>query len=104
MHVLQFTFKILTIIGCWQPKSWSSYRLTVYNVYTIYTIVILLHAFLITQFLNIIWNVDNAEEFTENFYATLATFVSCSKMLSLLVNRNNINTLTNILVEKPYTH
>ncbi|XP_025265984.1 odorant receptor Or1-like [Camponotus floridanus] len=101
MRVLQFTFKILTIIGCWQPESWSSCMRTVYDVYTVF-IVILLHTFLITQFLDIIWNVDNAEDFTENFYATLATFVSCSKMLSLLLNRNNIDTLTNILVEKPY--
>lgn len=102
MRVLQFTFKLLTIVGCWRPESWSSLCMRiVYDTYTIFMI-ILLYTFLVSQFLDIIWNVENAEEFTENFYATLASVVSCSKMLSLLVNRNNINALTNVLVEKPY--
>ncbi|CAL1676380.1 unnamed protein product [Lasius platythorax] len=102
MRVLQFTFKILTIVGCWRPESWSSLCMRiVYDAYTVFMI-ILLYTFLVSQFLDIIWNVESAEDFTENFYATLASVVSCSKMLSLLVNRNNINTLTNILVEKPY--
>jgi len=102
MRVLQFTFKILSIVGCWRPESCSSYCMRiVYDTYTVF-MVILLYTFLISQFLDIIWNVDNTEDFTENFYAALASVVSCSKMLSLLVNRNNINTLTNILIEKPY--
>ncbi|KAL6422685.1 hypothetical protein ACFW04_010728 [Cataglyphis niger] len=102
MHVLQFTFKILTLVGCWRPESWSSLSMhIIYDAYTVFMI-ILLYTFLVSQFLDIIWNVDNAEEFTENFYATLASVVSCSKILSLLVNRNNINTLANILVEEPY--
>ncbi|XP_072753272.1 odorant receptor 33a-like isoform X2 [Anoplolepis gracilipes] len=102
MRILQCTFKILTFIGCWRPESWSSlYMRIFYDAYTVFMI-ILLYTFLVSQFFDIIWNVDNAEEFTENFYATLASVVSCSKMLSLLVNRNNIHTLTNILVEKPY--
>ncbi|XP_014476205.1 PREDICTED: odorant receptor 46a, isoform A-like [Dinoponera quadriceps] len=62
----------------------------------------LLYTFLVSQFLDIIWNVDNPDDFTENFYATLASVVSCSKMLSLLMNRDNIDTLTNVLTEKPY--
>ncbi|XP_077264620.1 odorant receptor 46a-like [Temnothorax americanus] len=102
MRILQLTFKILTIVGCWRPQSCSSSCLRiVYDTYTVF-FVILLHTFLVSQFLDIIWNVDNAEDFTENFYATLASVVSCSKMLSLLVNRKNINMLTNVLLEKPY--
>lgn len=102
MRTLQLTFKILTIVGCWRPQLCSSFCLRiVYDVYTVFMI-ILLYTFLVSQFLDIIWNVDNAEDFTENFYATLASVVSCSKMLSLLVNRENINMLTNILVKKPY--
>ncbi|XP_071631656.1 uncharacterized protein [Temnothorax longispinosus] len=102
MRILQLTFKILTIVGCWRPQSCSSSCLRiVYDTYTV-LFVILLHTFLVSQFLDIIWNVDNAEDFTENFYATLASVVSCSKMLSLLVNRKNINMLTNVLLEEPY--
>ncbi|XP_070518472.1 odorant receptor 46a-like [Cardiocondyla obscurior] len=102
MRILHLTFKILTFIGCWRPQSCSSfYFRIIYDAYTIFMI-ILLYTFLISQFLDIIWNVENAEDFTENFYATLASVVSCSKMLSLLVNRKNINTLINVLVEEPY--
>ncbi|XP_026828459.1 uncharacterized protein LOC105276316 [Ooceraea biroi] len=102
MRILQLTFKILTFIGCWRPESWSSlYLRMVYGAYTIFMI-ILLYTFLMSQFLDIIWNVDNAEDFTENLYVMLASVVSCSKMLSLLVNRRNIYALTNILIEKPH--
>lgn len=102
MRVLRFTFKLLTIIGCWRPESWSSrYMRITYDAYTIF-MVVLLYTFLVSQFLDIIWNVDNPDDFTENFYATLASVVSCSKMLSLLVNRNNIDTLTNVLAQRPY--
>ncbi|XP_028047918.1 odorant receptor Or1 [Monomorium pharaonis] len=102
MHVLQLTFKILTIVGCWRPKSCSSFYLRlIYDAYTVFMI-ILLYTFLVSQFLDIIWNVDNAKDFTENFYATLASVVSCSKMLSLLINRKNINKLTNVFLERPY--
>jgi hypothetical protein len=102
MRVLQFTFKLLTIVGCWRPESWSSlFMRIVYDAYTIF-LVILLYTFLVSQFLDIIWNVHNTEDFTENFYATLALVVSCTKMLSLLVNQNNINMLTNILIKEPY--
>lgn len=102
MRVLQLTFKILTIIGCWRPQACSSFCLRIiYDAYTIFMFV-LLYTFLISQFLDLIWNVDNAEDFTENFYVMLSSVVSCSKMLSLLVNRKNINMLTNVLIEDPY--
>ncbi|XP_018403362.1 PREDICTED: uncharacterized protein LOC108780224 [Cyphomyrmex costatus] len=102
MHVLQLTFKILTLVGCWRPQSCSSlYLRIIYDAYTVFMI-ILLYTFLISQFLDIVWNVDNAEDFTENLYAMMASVVSCSKMLSLLVNRKNINMLINVLIEKPY--
>lgn len=102
MRVLEFPFKLLTIVGCWRPELWSSlYMRVVYNAYTVF-MVILLYTFLVSQFLDIIWNVDNAADFAENFYATLASVVSCSKMLSLLVNRNNINLLTKKLLKEPY--
>jgi len=102
MSILQLTFKILVIVGCWRPRSCSSFYLRiVYDLYTIF-ITMLMYTFLASQFLDIIWNVDNAEDFTENFYAMLASVISCSKVLSLLVNRKNIKMLINVLIEKPY--
>lgn len=102
MHGMQLTFKVLTAVGCWRPQSWSSWWMRiVYNAYTFF-IIILLYSFLISQILDIVLNVQNTDDFTENFYATLASIVSCSKLLSLLVNRSNIDMLVNLLIEKPY--
>ncbi|XP_032691308.1 odorant receptor 46a-like [Odontomachus brunneus] len=53
----------------------------------------------VSQFLDIIWNVNSPDDFTENFYATLASVVSCSKMLSLLPLYRNKTLFYTILVE-----
>ncbi|XP_018052201.1 PREDICTED: uncharacterized protein LOC108689776 [Atta colombica] len=51
--------------------------------------------------MDLILTVDNADDFSENFYVMLAMFVSCCKMFSLLRNRNNITMLIDILMKKP---
>ncbi|XP_072754227.1 uncharacterized protein [Anoplolepis gracilipes] len=101
MRVLEFTFKILTICGCWTPNSWtSSYRCLLYHVYTIF-IFVLISTFTLSQFLDLILIVDNPDDFTDNFYMLLAMIVSCFKMSSLLLNRSNIAMLTDTLMKKP---
>ncbi|XP_011705957.1 PREDICTED: odorant receptor Or1-like [Wasmannia auropunctata] len=99
MRVLDFTFKFLIICGCWQPDSWtSSYKRLIYHVHTFFVFV-LINTFTLSQLLDIILTVDNAADFTDNFYMLLAMFVSCCKMLSMLVNRKNIAKLRSILME-----
>ncbi|KAG5326078.1 OR46A protein, partial [Acromyrmex heyeri] len=101
MSLLEFTFKILSSCGCWIPNSWMSpHRRLIYHVYTIF-ILLLINTFTLSQFLDIILIVDNSEDFMDNFYMLLAMIVSCFKMFSLLINRNNIAMLTNILINKP---
>ncbi|XP_026828395.1 odorant receptor 46a-like isoform X2 [Ooceraea biroi] len=101
MHVLDSTFKFLTICGCWRPNSWtSSCKSMIYRMHTIF-ILALVNTFTLSQLLDIIFIVDNADEFTDNFYMLLAMFVSCCKMLSMLINRKNITMLINIVMEKP---
>ncbi|KAH0947009.1 OrE15CTE, partial [Eciton burchellii] len=102
MHILELTFKILMISGFWRPQSWSSFNLRViYSAYTIFVFT-LMHTFLMFQFFDIIWNVNNVADFIENFYMILFSFLSCTKMLNILAHRNNILMLTNILIEKPH--
>jgi hypothetical protein len=102
MPILELTFKILMVTGFWRPPSWSSFPLRViYSAYTIFSLS-LMHMFLMSQFFDIIWNVNNAEDFTENFYITLSSVLSCSKMLNILAHRNSIVTLINMLIEKPH--
>ncbi|XP_018337039.1 PREDICTED: putative odorant receptor 85d [Trachymyrmex septentrionalis] len=71
-----------------------------YDVYTI-LIVLLINTFTLSQLMDLILTVDNADDFSENFYVILAMFVSCCKMFSLLRNRNNIAMLIDILMKKP---
>ncbi|XP_067207946.1 odorant receptor 4-like isoform X2 [Linepithema humile] len=56
---------------------------------------------MLSQLMDIVFTVNNTDDFTDNFYVMLAMFVSCCKMFSLLKNRNNIAMLINILMEKP---
>ncbi|XP_067207945.1 putative odorant receptor 85d isoform X1 [Linepithema humile] len=101
MNILMFTFKVLTICGCWLPISWTSrYKRIIYHVYTI-SIIFLTNTFMLSQLMDIVFTVNNTDDFTDNFYVMLAMFVSCCKMFSLLKNRNNIAMLINILMEKP---
>ncbi|XP_011705963.1 PREDICTED: odorant receptor 94a-like [Wasmannia auropunctata] len=101
-QVLEFTLKILTIVGCWPPNSWTSLcKRTVYNAYTAF-VILLLFTFMLSQLMDVILNVDNTDDFTDTFYIMLAIFISCCKMVGLLINRKNIGLLTNILTEKPF--
>ncbi|XP_077264606.1 odorant receptor 10-like isoform X5 [Temnothorax americanus] len=102
MQVLEFTLKILTVVGCWPPNSWTTLcKRTVYNIYTTF-VVLLLCTFLLFQLLDIILNVDNTDDFTDTFYFMLAMVNSCCKIVGLLINRKNIRILTNILTQKPF--
>lgn len=102
MSVLTFTFKVLTICGCWPPNSWTSwYKRIIYDAYTI-LIVVIINIFTLSQLMDLILSVDNVDDFAENFYVMLSMFVSCCKMFSLLRNRDNISILIDTLMKKPY--
>jgi len=102
MPVLEFTLKILTVVGCWPPGSWTSLcKLTVYDAYTVF-IILLLFTFMLSQLIDVILNVDNTDDFTDTFYIMLAMIISCCKMIGLLVNRESIGILINILTQKPF--
>ncbi|KAL0116278.1 hypothetical protein PUN28_011243 [Cardiocondyla obscurior] len=101
MRILDSTFKFLTFCGCWRPDSWSSpCKRIIYHMHT-FVVVMLINTFTLSQLLDIILTVDNADDFTDNFYVLLAMVVSCCKLCSMLVNQKNIATLTNILTERP---
>jgi len=101
MQVLNFTFRILMICGCWIPDSCTTlYKRLVYHFYTI-LILLLIHTFMLSQLMDLILTVDNPDDFTDNFYMLLAMIVSCCKMFTLLMNRSNIAILIDILVRKP---
>ncbi|XP_032691306.1 uncharacterized protein LOC116853990 [Odontomachus brunneus] len=102
-RVLQFPLITLTIAGCWPPNSCSTFcKRAVYNVYTI-IVASLLFTFMVPQFMDIVLNVDNADDFTDTFYVMLAMVIAFCKILGLLLNRKNIEMIMGALVEKPFS-
>nr|XP_012230269.1 PREDICTED: odorant receptor 49b-like [Linepithema humile] len=63
--------------------------------------ILLLNTFLLSQFMDLIMTVENADDFSDNFFVLLAMLISCCKLFSMLANRKNIIKFTNILTEKP---
>lgn len=63
--------------------------------------ILLLNTFLLSQFMDLIMTVENADDFSDNFFVLLAVLISCCKLFSMLVNRKNIIKFTNILTEEP---
>ncbi|XP_072753280.1 odorant receptor Or1-like [Anoplolepis gracilipes] len=101
MQVLEFTFKVLTICGCWRPESWTSmYKRIIYRVYTV-LVILLVNSFALSQFMDAIFIAENPDDLSDNFCIMLPMIISSYKMLSLLVNHESIVKLTNILTKEP---
>ncbi|KAK1122366.1 hypothetical protein K0M31_009588 [Melipona bicolor] len=54
------------------------------------------------QFVDLIFIVETQDEFCDNVYLTLAFFISCLKMYSVLSSRENITAMTNMLESAPF--
>ncbi|KAI4483601.1 hypothetical protein M0804_007861 [Polistes exclamans] len=103
MTVVKSTFIILGICGCWRPMSWSLsfYKRHIYNFYTIF-IAFLVTTLSLTQIVGIILNANENDDISDDVYVFLAHFVSCFKMLTLVINRNNIVNLIVTLENEPH--
>ncbi|XP_043264937.1 uncharacterized protein LOC122404778 [Colletes gigas] len=56
----------------------------------------------ITEFLDLAFNVDNPDDFSDNIYVTLEMIVICFKMCSLSLKRKNIAILIDTLQRTPF--
>lgn len=102
MHVLQFTLIICALAGCWQPLSWTSlFKHIIYKTYAIF-LISSLYAFLMSQFVDIILNVGNSDQFVDALYMMLTILVAGYKQAYMWIDRNNIKMLINVLTEKPF--
>ncbi|XP_070518436.1 odorant receptor 46a-like isoform X4 [Cardiocondyla obscurior] len=102
MQALKFTFLIVTFVGCFRPLSWTSvFRRTVYNLYRIFIITIL-YIFAFLQFMDLLLNVDNPDDFTNILYMALNVSVSGFKLLIMWLNYSSITTLIITLDEEPF--
>ncbi|XP_053997915.1 odorant receptor 46a-like [Hylaeus anthracinus] len=103
MYIFRWTFMLLTLCGCLPPASWTSpFKKFLYNIYTIF-LVFLVHSLVLTQILDIVFNCENQDDFSDNFYLTVGVFVSCCKMCNLLTSHKNYAILIETLQEEPLT-
>ncbi|XP_012230984.1 odorant receptor 46a-like [Linepithema humile] len=102
MRVLKFTLLVCAFAGCWQPSSWTSlFKHIIYKTYAMF-LVSALYIFSISQFMNMIFNVENSDEFTNSLYMMLTVFVAGYKQVYMWVDRKNIMVIFNVLNEKPF--
>lgn len=102
MRLLKFTLLVCGFAGCWQPPSWTSlFKHIIYKTYAMF-LVSALFIFSISQFMNIILNVENSDEFTDSLYMMLTVFVAGYKQVYMWVDRKNIIVIFNVLNEKPF--
>ncbi|XP_029159903.1 uncharacterized protein LOC114931920 [Nylanderia fulva] len=100
--LLKFSLVLLAITGCRQPESWTFlYKYTLYNIYTM-ILVLLLYTFTFTQFMDIVLNVGNPEEFTSVIYIMMTVFVASFKLSNMLMNRKSVSDIINTLIDKPF--
>ncbi|XP_043264939.1 odorant receptor 46a-like [Colletes gigas] len=103
MRLLRSIFTILALCGCSRPPSWTSpIKKCLYTVYTSF-VLIMVHSLVISQILDIAFNVDNQDDFSENFYLTLGVFISCCKLCTLLLHRDNYATMVQTLQKEPFS-
>lgn len=103
MQTLKFTLTLCAISGCWQPLSWTSpSKQIMYNGYRV-LLICLISAFAISQFMNIILNINNSDEISDSMYMTLAVFIGTYKLIILWKNDKNIIAIINALAEKPFS-
>ncbi|KAL6422681.1 hypothetical protein ACFW04_010725 [Cataglyphis niger] len=100
--LLKITLVFLTFAGCWRPMSWTSlYKYRLYNVYTI-ILILLLYTFAISQFMDIVLNGSNPEEFTSVLYIMMTVCVASFKITNIFMNRRNVVEIINTLTDKPF--
>lgn len=102
MRALTFTLAICAVAGFWQPSSWTSlFKHVIYKTYAIF-LMSSLYTFSMSQFINIILNVDNSDEFTDSIYMMLTVFIAGYKQICMWIDGKNIATIINLLTEIPF--
>ncbi|XP_011869943.1 PREDICTED: odorant receptor Or1-like isoform X2 [Vollenhovia emeryi] len=101
MQLLSLNFLFYTIGGVWRPIKWSSKCSThLYSMLTFFTMY-LLNFSVLTQLLDIIFIVDNMDDFATNLLMLLSAITAFCKAATAITRRSEIISLIKILQEKP---
>lgn len=102
MSVLKFSLTVLAVAGCWRPTSWTSlFKTIMYNTYSL-SVVLILYTFAITQIMELILNVDDADTFGNALFNVITSLLACYKAIVIQKSHESIITLINNLTETPF--
>ncbi|XP_011633607.2 uncharacterized protein LOC105424845, partial [Pogonomyrmex barbatus] len=95
-------FLMYTVGGIWRPIEWSSSGAKL--LYSIFTFIIVLSEYflVLTQFMDIIFVVNNIDDFATNTLMFFTIVAVCCKATVVVLRRNAIINLVKILLEAPY--
>ncbi|CAK9820171.1 Odorant receptor 94b [Anthophora quadrimaculata] len=103
MNILKSTSLLLKICGCYQPGSWRTpFKRSLYNIYTVIYL-LFLSSFVLCQILDIVFNVENQDDFSDNFSITAVVFLTWFKLSVILIRRGNFVFLIDMLDSKPFS-
>ncbi|XP_012059527.1 PREDICTED: putative odorant receptor 71a [Atta cephalotes] len=101
MQILSLNFLIYNLCGMWRPNEWSSNGAKLlYNVFT-FMVIFSEYFLVVTQFMDIILIVDNIDDFATNTLMFLTIVAVCCKATIVVIRRNAINNLMQLLMETP---
>ncbi|KYN07124.1 Putative odorant receptor 13a [Cyphomyrmex costatus] len=101
MQILSLNFLLYTITGLWRPIEWSSKCFkSLYSVYTFLTMYLFTY-FLLTHLMYIIFVVDNVEDLASCCSIFLGTITLFCKATIVIIRRDKIINLIEILQEEP---
>lgn len=103
MQLLALNFLIYKYCGIWRPREWSSNLIArlLYNVFT-FIIISAIYFLMITQCMDIIFVVDNINDFAANALMFLSIIALCCKVTVVAVRRDEIINLIQGLMKAPY--
>jgi len=102
MHILKLTRTICMLTGCFRPQSWTPlFKWIIYDIYRLY-VISMMYTFTFSQIIDIVINVDNPNDFTNNLNMMLNMSASCYKFYIASLSYKNIVTLINYLTEEPF--
>ncbi|XP_076229128.1 uncharacterized protein LOC116424882 [Nomia melanderi] len=103
MVTLRRTFSLLTYLGCLSPPSWTSVsKRILYRAHSL-LIAILLLSLVLSSLLDIVLEVENQNDFSDNFYLTTAMMVGNYKMFNFHTKREAIMVLINNMRKRPFS-
>ncbi|XP_072746701.1 putative odorant receptor 92a [Anoplolepis gracilipes] len=96
MHTLPLSFALLTYTGYWRPVNLTSVKYWAYSVYSV-VMIFLLYSFAFCGLVDC-FMIEDLETFIEKFSLFLSVLGVCCKVMNLVLRRNEIIGLTDMLL------